>query len=210
MLRPLSNILLKFFLQLHSFSYRMISVLVIWVHGDIHPKHHLLKYDRFFLDNIEPQDRILDIGCGQGELTHRLANKAGSVLGIDRDPRKIRFAQKHFSAPNITYKIGDATRILAPNKFEVIILSNVLEHIPKRGEFLRALKKLGPKILIRVPMLNRDWLTLYKKELNLKWRLDPTHCIEYTLPSLRKEIEKAGLNIQKYSIQFGEIWAVVI
>lgn len=58
-------------------------------------------------------------------------------------------------------------------------------------------------------MINRDWITLYKKELGVEWRSDPTHFTEYTLESLKNELEKADLNFKKYSIQFGEIWAVV-
>ena len=84
-----------------------------------------------------------------------------------------------------------------------------MEHIENRIEFLNKIKNLAPKILIRVPMINRDWITLYKKELGIEWRLDKTHYIEYTLESFKKELEKAGLNLEKYSIQFGEIWAVV-
>ena len=57
--------------------------------------------------------------------------------------------------------------------------------------------------------INRDWITLYKKELGVEWRLDKTHYIEYTLESFKEELKKAGLNLEKYSIQFGEIWAVV-
>jgi len=91
----------------------------------------------------------------------------------------------------------------------VIILSNVLEHLKNRIEFLSKIKKLAPKILIRVPMLNRDWITLYKKELGIEYRLDPSHYIEYTLESFEKELQKVGLSLKNYSIQFGEIWAVV-
>jgi len=39
-------------------------------------------------------------------------------------------------------------------------------------------------------MINRDWITLYKKELGVEWRLDKTHYIEYTLESFEKELEK--------------------
>jgi len=38
-------------------------------------------------------------------------------------------------------------------------------------------------------------------------RLDKSHHTEYTLESFKKEIESAGLKLQFYSIQFGEIWA---
>jgi hypothetical protein len=85
----------------------------------------------------------------------------------------------------------------------------VLEHIDKRVEFLTSLKKLAPKILVRVPMLNRSWIDIYKKELGLEYRLDLTHFIEYTLEGFKEELNRAGLRISDYSIQFGEIWAVV-
>ena len=39
-------------------------------------------------------------------------------------------------------------------------------------------------------MINRDWITLYKKELGIEWRLDKTHYIEYTLESFKEELEK--------------------
>jgi len=56
------------------------------------------------------------------------------------------------------------------------------------------------KILIRVPMINRDWLTLYKKELGIEWRLDASHYTEYTLDSLTKELKSVDLQIKEYSI----------
>ena len=89
-------------------------------------------------------------------------------------------------------------------------MSNVLEHIDKRVEFLMSLKKLAPKFLIRVPMLNRSWIDVYKKELGLEYLLDKTHFIEYTFEGFKEEVGKAGLRVLDYSIQFGEIWAVVI
>lgn len=84
-----------------------------------------------------------------------------------------------------------------------------MQHIQDRVEFLQKIKDLAVKILIRVPMINRDWITLYKKELGMEWRLDPTHYTQYTLESLEEELQKANLRIDKFSIQFGEIWAIV-
>ena len=56
-------------------------------------------------------------------------------------------------------------------------------------------------------MINRSWLPLYKKELGLEFRLDPTHYIEYTYELFKKEKESVGFKILSYIIQFGEIWA---
>lgn len=203
--------LTRFALRLHNFSYKLSGLFAIKIEDGLHPKHRLMKYHRFFVNNVEPNDIVLDIGCGNGALTLDLAKKVKKVIGIDLNKDNIRIARKNYSASNIEYLVGDVTKCLAEGKFEekfdVIILSNVLEHVKKRVELLKKIKNLTPKILIRVPMVNRDWITLYKKELGIEWRSDKTHYIEYTLNSFQEELQKADLKIEKYSIQFGEIWA---
>lgn len=204
------KILVKFTLWLHNFSYKLSSRFAIKVEGEgLHPKHRLMEYHNFFVDNINSNDIVLDIGCGNGALTYDVAKKAKKVIGIDLNKNNIAIAKEKYSALKIEYIVGDVTRDLPNKKFDVIILSNVLEHIENRVEFLENIKKMAPKILIRVPMINRDWITLYKKEIGVKWRLDPTHFTEYTLESFQEELKDAGLNLKKYKIQFGEIWAVV-
>ncbi|MCD6317896.1 methyltransferase [Candidatus Aerophobetes bacterium] len=42
----------------------------------MHPKHRLMNYHKFFIDNINEKDKILDVGCGNGFLTYELAAKA--------------------------------------------------------------------------------------------------------------------------------------
>lgn len=58
-------------------------------------------------------------------------------------------------------------------------------------------------------MFNRDWITPYKKEMGVEWRLDNTHCIEYTKDGFYEEIEKVGMAIKEVEITWGEIYAVV-
>jgi hypothetical protein len=58
-------------------------------------------------------------------------------------------------------------------------------------------------------MLDRDWLTLYKKELGVEYRLDKGHFIEYTEQSFRDEVKEAGYKIVKLEIRFGEIYAIL-
>lgn len=203
------KILIKFALRLHNFSYKLSSRFAIKAEGGLHPKHRLMDYHRFFVDNIYSNNIVLDIGCGNGALTYDVAKKAKKAIGIDLNKNNITIAKEKYSALNIEYKIGDVTRELPNKKFDVIILSNILEHIENRVEFLKKIKDIAPKILIRVPMFNRDWITLYKKELGIEWRLDKTHYIEYTLENFQRELEKAGLNLKEYKIQFGEIWAIL-
>lgn len=205
----LYKILIKIFLSIDNFLYKLISVLSIKEEGGIHPKHRLMNYHKFFVDNINSEDAVLDVGCGNGALSFDIAKKAKKVTGIDLNKENIKFAKENFYKENIEYIHGDAIKNLPTGRFDAVILSNILEHIKNRIDFLNKIKELAPKILIRVPMINRDWTTLYKKELGLGWKLDKTHFIEYTLESFQEELGKSDLKIQNYSVQFGEIWGVV-
>ncbi len=203
------NNIIRSLLILDNYIYSKISKFSVKFENGLHPKHRLTKYHQFFLNNVSCSDLVLDIGCGNGYNTHKISEKVLSVTGIDIDIENIVLARKRFFGGNIEYIQGDATNYMFDKKFNVIILSNVLEHINDRISFLKKIKQLGNKFLIRVPMLNRDWLVLYKKEFKIEYRLDKTHYIEYTIEDLTAELEKAGLKINNYSIQFGEIWAVV-
>jgi len=201
--------IIKFLLIIDNKIYGSISKYAVMMEKGIHPKHRLMKYHDFFLKNIRPGDIVLDVGCGNGSVAYDIANKAESVVGIDIDGNKIGDAKKYFLMDNIEYICGDIISWSFKQKFDVIILSNVLEHIEDRGGLLKKIGKLGSKFLIRVPMINRSWVALYKKELGIEYRLDNTHKIEYTIESFTEELEQSGLKINNYSIQFGEIWAVV-
>lgn len=197
-------------LRLHNLSYNLSSKFAVRAEDGLHPKHRLMKYHDFFKDNINNGDSVLDIGCGNGSLAFDLAKKAEKVVAIDIIHQNINIARKKYSADNIEYLIGDATSCNFTQTFDSVILSNVLEHINNRVEFLNKIKTLASKILIRVPMINRNWITLYKKESGVEWRSDPSHYTEYTIESLQNELEKAGLKLEHYSIQFGEIWGTAV
>ena len=57
-------------------------------------------------------------------------------------------------------------------------------------------------------MINRDCITIYKKDIGLDYRLDPTHYIEYTFEDFKKELDEAGIDIVEFELKFAEIYAV--
>src|SRR3989344_1221772 len=194
----------KALIFLNNKSYSYIGVLATIYENGLHPKHRLMRYHDFFIDNIRKNSRVLDIGCGNGALTYDLAKKARKVVAIDNNRKNINIASKIYSRDNIEYLVGDATTCALKEKFDYITLSNVLEYIDDRKRFLKRIRDKAPIILIRIPMIDRDWLTLYKKERGMEWRLDTAHFIEYTFESFRKEMKEAGLEIKRHSVQFGE------
>lgn len=202
-------------LKMHNLSYSLAGSFSINLEPDfLHPKHRLMKYHTWFATHVQGGWDVLDVGCGNGALAFDLIDNCASVFAIDLNSKNIERAKAQFSHDKITYLCGDATSYPFQKKYSAIILSNVLEHIEHRPEFLIHLfanqnHGVPPILLLRVPMITRDWITLYKKEKGVDWRLDPTHYTEYTLEQLRTELALAGLRIESYDVQFGEFYGVV-
>lgn len=206
-------------LKLHNIAYFLSGTFARITEDGIHPKHSILRYKEWFLNNINSEDVILDIGCNSGMLPAMLASKANYVYGIEISETLINEAKEKNQLSNIKYILGDATEYeyseLMP--ISVITLSNVLEHIDMRVDFLRKIIKqanwkdeVQKKILVRVPMIDRDWLTIYKKSKGVEWRLDKTHFTEYTLLQFKEELRDSNISIMNYRVQFGEIYAECI
>lgn len=180
--------------------------------GGIHPKHHLTGYHDFFVENIPHGSRVLDVGCGYGAVARSIAERVegAHVTGIDLDERNIRQARERRTPPNLGFVCGDATRSLPEGAWDVLVLSNVLEHIERRIPFLRGLvAQSGARlVLIRVPLYQRHWHVPLREELGLSYFSDPTHFIEHTMAEFLQETAESGLSTVEMNTRWGEIWAV--
>ncbi|MCG8620035.1 MAG: class I SAM-dependent methyltransferase [Desulfobacterales bacterium] len=211
----IARIMLKAVLSLHTFTYKAASAISPELEpGKLHPKHRIMQYHKWFTARLHSEWHVLDIGCGNGNLTQKMAGACRQVTGIDLNPKNINQAKEVRNGANITFLCADALTFNYDEKVDAFVLSNVLEHIEERVEFLTQIyekqpRKTPPILLLRVPMITRDWITLYKKELGLEWRLDKTHYTEYTLEQLKSELCLAGLEIETYQIQFGEFYGVI-
>ena len=195
--------------RLHNYSHHKIAELASVLEGGFHPKHRITKYHQFFVDQVMLSDSVLDVGSGIGLLSYKVAAKAKKVVGIDFSEANIKYANEHYKRFNLEFVLGDVTTYKFLRKFDKIILSNVLEHIDDRTELLKILSKISDTILFRVPMENRDWLVVYKKELGFEYRLDTTHRIEYRKETIEEELIAGGWRIEKYQVIWGEFCAVL-
>ncbi|MGR3175963.1 MAG: class I SAM-dependent methyltransferase [Candidatus Scalindua sp.] len=209
--RPfLAGRLVKLLLKLHNFSYKGIGFLSQYLEADgIHPKHRIMKYHDWFTKHIKSNWFVLDIGCGNGALTSDIGLVARKVVGIDIEDNNIKNARECCNGENVEFVCDDVTTCFIDFKADCVVLSNILEHIEDRRNFLERLKTVSKRFLIRVPMLNRDWITPYKKEMSIEWRLDNTHYTEYTKESFYEEMYRAGMTIKEQEIMWGEIYSVV-
>lgn len=184
----------------------------VYYEGDPY-KYRLMNYQQFFVDRITRDDYVLDIGSGLGKLAYEIATQTDAkVVGIDTKESWFRIAQSQFSHPNIEYVLGDATAYIPQKSFSVIVMSNVLEHLPERPAFLQKVQQQtgAKRFLIRVPMFDRDWRVPLMKEVGADWRLDTDHETEYTVQSFTTEMQEAGLEIIYIEVRWGEIYAEVV
>jgi len=198
------------FLQIEDDLTAMINRMAIFYDEGIHVKHRLMKYHEFFIQRVKTGERVLDIGCGNGALSFDLAECAGAIVkGIDIEKKNIDLAREKFQHKNLCFIAGDATHIISDEHFDVIVLSNVLEHIQDRIGFLQDVNhRMKPdRFLVRIPMIDRDWRVPLRKELGLPYFSDATHFTEYSEKSFVQELAAAGLNLKHYQINWGEIWA---
>lgn len=204
---------LRFLFEIDRRLYKLQGRMSIRYDGGIHTKHRHTRYHDFFVRHIHPGERVLDIGCGMGAVAYDVAEKRRAyVIGIDLSAHNIAQARERYSHPRVEFRVGDALQALPEGPFDAVILSNVLEHLPERPEFLRGVQDVArpSRFLIRVPVFERDWRVPLKRELGVEWRLDLTHETEYTLESFTEEMAEAGLRITCQEVRWGEIWAEVV
>jgi SAM-dependent methyltransferase len=179
-------------------------------HGE-HPKHYLINYHKFFIDRIKNGEKVLDIGCGYGSVAYSIANfhKKSQVLGVDMDDTRLKQAIESKKLKNLNFFSGDATENLPSGDWNVVVLSNVLEHIQKRDIFLKKIKEKtkAKTFLIRVPLFERDWQIPLRKELKIDYYNDIDHKIEHTIAEFENEMKNANLTILELHTKWGEIWA---
>ncbi len=100
--------------------------------------------------NILSGIKCLDIGCGGGILSERLARLGATVTGIDASHSSIEVAKQHSinSRLKINYKCITTSKLLEKekkkvlNKFDMIIASEVIEHVNNRKFFLSDIANL--------------------------------------------------------------------
>jgi len=151
----------------------------------------------YYLKIRLPQDKnskILDFGCGFGQLIKELKNLGyPNVIGADIDKEAINFGRSQGF-----FYIEDATDLdyfctkYENNYFDIVIMSHVLEHIPKKEiiPFLLKIKKVikkGGYLFVMIPnaQSNTGAYWAYK---------DFTHETLFTSGSIYYVLKKAGFN----------------
>ena len=134
---------------------------------------HLRRIDRLL--PLTPGQRVLEVGCGQGHLTKRLAERGLDVTGIDANPRAPEVAETdrvvHMRGEKLEFDDG---------AFDAIVSVHAIEHIPELelaiAEMARVLRSGGRQ------------LHIYPAEPIMGLYAIPTSVILYRTPFRAREV----------------------
>jgi len=90
--------------------------------------------------DAKPGERILDLGCGTGHLTARIAEAGAYVVGIDRSPEMIRQAVEKY--PSLRFEVMDAREIALDGNFDAVFSNATLHWIKEPVRVIAGIKKL--------------------------------------------------------------------
>jgi len=102
---------------------------------DLETLAEAVRYNRWIYDTLKPppRTRVLELGCGIGNLTPLFLEDERTVTAIDIDTRMVECHQKNVGARERLTVRAAAIQDLAreePASFDAVVSSNVLEHIP--------------------------------------------------------------------------------
>lgn len=161
---------------------------------------------RHILDLIPSGTKtVLDVGCGEGDLAHALKERGYVVTGVDVSSRALEEADSVLH-DSVCFDVESAEwpKEMMERKFDLIVASEVLEHLFDPAAFLRkATDILSPngKIIITIPNF-----LFWKKRLKLirgifyyeeKGLWDSGHIRFFTVKTAREFFNKEGFVVEK-------------
>ncbi len=103
-------------------------------------KHSFVyDYGESLVDLLNPNsdELILDLGCGSGQLTSKISEKAMAVIGMDKSPEMIEVARLNF--PSLNFQIGDASKFHFDIKLDSIFSNATLHWVTNHKEAIESM-----------------------------------------------------------------------
>jgi len=120
---------------------------------------HYQLFGKIIKAGLKKNSTVLEVGCGIGTLTSLILSylKKGKLVAADISGESINIAKQRFAKnSNVEFFVSDMMDFSYPQKFDIIILPDVLEHIPienhlKLFEVLSKHMHDDSKIVINIP-----------------------------------------------------------
>jgi cyclopropane fatty-acyl-phospholipid synthase-like methyltransferase len=149
---------------------------------------------------LRPGERILDVACGSGYWTRKLAAAYGcTAVGVDLSEREIATAQRHHSGTRCTYLLSPAESLAFPaESFDKVISVCALEHFSSDTaalkEMARVLKPNGI-LAMSVDSMSGPFVTDNDREQHARKHFVRNY---YDLDSIRTKLEGGGFQLLEH------------
>jgi trans-aconitate methyltransferase len=146
-----------------------------------------------------PDDRILDLGCAAGALTHFFSQYGATVTGIDSEPKAIEKARELF--PDLQFEQADVSHLPQTDQsIDKAVAGDLVEHLdePTLNAMLRELRRVlvpGGTLSIYTP--NPRHLIELLKAHDFVLAQNPTHIGLRTSDQLVKALARNGFTIDR-------------
>ncbi len=100
----------------------------VWDPEQYEAQHSFVwQFGESLIDLLDPKpgERILDLGCGPGQLTRKIAERGAQVVGLDASPEMIGQARQNY--PHLSFVLEDAARMMFQSEFDAVF-SNAALH----------------------------------------------------------------------------------
>jgi len=157
---------------------------------------------------LKNNQKILDIGSGAGTLALYCGFKINQVVGVDISTQAVKSANEsavQIGLNNVSFKVMKFPEEYPSEKFDLIICTEVIEHLEDDLKALKVIYKLlkpNGIAIVSTPSLNAP---LYRIGLATDFDKRVGHLRRYTMESLRKLSKQAGFKIVSSSKQEGII-----
>ncbi|HVO65023.1 MAG TPA: class I SAM-dependent methyltransferase [Syntrophales bacterium] len=198
MMSQVAKLLLREYLRhIYRIDRKIITFLGTRIFDGLHPKNVLNYRYEFFLENVEPHDVLLDVGCGTGLILNKVAASIDKGIGIDLSSANIKLCHKLHKKHNLEFIQGDILQmdyqeLRKSVTYNAAIYSHVLEHVQVPEKLMSRVR--ADKVLICVPS-QENWQTQLLKHLDLPYFSDRTHFREYTREMLVQQLKAVGYRI---------------
>lgn len=159
-----------------------------------------------FLKPLKPK-KILDIGCSSGFLGKYVKSKFSKTvfIGIDNNLEDIKIASKFLDkAILFNLETENLSDIFKKDKFNVIILADILEHLSHPEKLLKNIHQIiGPKSTLIISIPNITHQSTIINLLNKNWEykdtgiLDKTHLRFFSRKSICQLLKENGYLVKK-------------
>ena len=143
---------------------------------------------------IPPGKRVLEVGCGTGEVLVCLAPSFG--VGIDVSSNMIEIARKKHTGKRMRFITADIVSFRAKKEFDYLCMADVVEHLSDPEKSFAAIRKcMGIKTLLVNVMANPLWepILIITEKIGLKMPEGEHYRVNFA--KIEKILESMGLEV---------------